>query len=64
MQIVLNLFFLCLNRLACQGIPMNIQFDLSGSKAIFTSASVEQMLGAAVLALAVAICLLAWKLKK
>ncbi len=42
---------------------MNIQFNLSGLKAIFTSVSVEQMLGAAVLALAVAICLLAWKLK-
>ena len=43
---------------------MNIHIDLSGLEALFSIVSLEHMLGAAVLALAAAIFILAWKLKK
>lgn len=43
---------------------MNIHIELSGLGTLFSNVSLEHMLGAAVLALAAAILVLAWKLKK
>lgn len=43
---------------------MSIQLDFSGLKAILSNFSVEQLLGASVLLLATAICLLVWRMKK
>jgi len=62
---VLKLFFLCIMQAPKPLEPaMNIHIDLSALQAMLGNASLEQLLAVAVLLLAAAILVLAWKLNK